>query len=309
MQLKISIGTRKSTLAVWQAKWVASRLEMTGAICELVLMDTKGDRMLNVAIPEIGSKGVFTEDLEHALAAGTIDLAVHSAKDMPSELPKGFEIIAYSPREQAHDVLVSDKAIKNLNHLIIGTSSVRRVAILKHYYPGIRTVSVRGNLQTRIKKLESSKLDAVMLAFAGVQRLGLAKSIKYSFPLDKVIPAVGQGSMAIEVSSQLDRKKRELIRDSVNHPATTCCLLAERAFLSTIQGGCSIPAFAHARHSDGKLFIQGGVVSLDGSRKIQRELYGEVTQPEEIGVRLGKEVMKLGGKEILDEIKSNGRES
>jgi len=288
---------------MWQARWVASHLEQRGVNCELVPMDTKGDRQLDVAIPEIGSKGVFTEDLERELASGTIDLAVHSAKDMPSELPMGFELIAFTDREQAHDVLVSHKAIGDINQMTIGTSSVRRVALLKHFYPGVKTVSIRGNLQTRVGKLDTGEIDAVMLAYAGVTRMDLAKMIKHNFPVDQVIPAVGQGSMAIEVSKELTDSKRKLIRDAVNHQKTEQCLLAERTFLKTIQGGCSIPAFAHARLFNKTIHLAGGVVSLEGQQMIQFQIEGEQGKSPEIGAQLATRVLNSGGKEILDVVK------
>lgn len=305
MEYKIRIGTRKSPLALWQANWVADRLKAAGANCELVKMDTKGDRMLNVSIPEIGSKGVFTEDLERALSQGNIDLAVHSAKDMPSELPEGFELIAFTLREQPHDVLVSDKPIENINSLTIGTSSVRRVAILRHYFPGVRTLSIRGNLQTRISKLESEEVDAVMLAYAGVERMGLHSLIKHNFPVDQIIPAVGQGSMAIETSMTLDSNKRDFIRKVINHQETEMCILAERAFLNTIEGGCSIPAFAYARFTENEITITGGVISIDGTNVVQFTLEDAKTGYEEVGQRLGRKVLNSGGKEILDEVRNH----
>ena len=268
-------------------------------------MITKGDQMLDVSIPEIGSKGVFTADLENALAAGDIDLAVHSAKDMPSELPDGFEIIAYTIREQAHDVLVSYHEHFELNsNMVIGTSSTRRVALLKHYYPGISTVSVRGNLQTRLRKLEQGGMDALALAYAGICRMGLVDLIKHSLAIDRFIPAVGQGSMAIEVSNEIAADKKSYIRARLNHINSENCLNAERAYLYTIQGGCSIPAFANARLDGEVIKIAGGVVSLDGKQKVQHQVEGPVEQSHQIGQRLAQMVLLGGGDKILDEIKS-----
>ena len=304
MKHKISIGTRRSPLAIWQAEWVARLLEDAGHPCELVPMDTKGDRMLKVAIPEIGSKGVFTEDLEKELEKGTIDLAVHSAKDMPSELPLGFELIAFTEREGAHDVLVSyDEALDHQSDLIIGTSSTRRVALIGRHYPQFTCTSVRGNLQTRLKKLRSGQMDALLLAYAGVHRLGLDNLIRHSFTIDDFVPAVGQGSMAIEVSQSISQAKKSLIREVINHQPTEICLLAERAFLFTIQGGCSIPAFAHARLYGDAITIQGGIIALNGEEMVKQKLSGPIANATELGTKLGRSVLDAGGAKILEDIK------
>ena len=280
-------------------------MESTNLTCELFPMETKGDQMLDIPIPEIGSKGVFTEELEQELAFGKIDLAVHSAKDMPSELPAEFEIIAYTVREQAHDVLVSYQNNLDLDgNIIIGTSSSRRIALFHHYYPGIRTVSVRGNLQTRLKKLKQGGMDALSLAFAGVHRLGLDSLIKKSLSKRIFIPAVGQGSLAIETSKTLDPKKRDLIRKAINDQSTEYCLLTERAFLSTLQGGCSIPAFAHAQLTANEILVEGGIISLNGQQIVQTSLKGPLSNAYSLGQKLGQKVLQSGGAKILKEIKS-----
>ncbi len=259
---------------------------------------------MDVPIPKIGSKGVFTEELEEQLAMGVIDVAVHSAKDMPSELPVGFEIIAYSQREKSHDVLISDKQVMDLDQTItVGTSSTRRVALLKHHYPKAVAVPVRGNLQTRLEKLKSGKMDALVLAFAGVSRLELVDFIQYNFPLDTFVPAVGQGSLAMEVSSSIEPELRNKIRNAVNHPATELCLTTERSFLYTIQGGCSIPAFAHARLSGQKISMTAGIVSLDGRHLVQFEKQGTHDQAGALGATLAEQVLDAGGREILQDIK------
>lgn len=291
-------------MAIWQAEWVANLLENAGHPCQLVPMDTKGDRMLKVAIPEIGSKGVFTEDLEHELEKGTIDLAVHSAKDMPSELPPGFELIAFTEREEAHDVLVSyQEAFDHHRELIIGTSSTRRVALIGRHYPQFTCKSVRGNLQTRLKKMRSGQMDALLLAYAGVHRLGLDNLIRHSFSIEDFVPAVGQGSMAIEVSQSLSKDKKSLIREVINHQPTEICLLAERAFLFTIQGGCSIPAFAHARSHGDNIAIQGGIIALNGEEIVKKQLSDRIANASKLGTKLGRSVLDAGGAKILEEIK------
>ena len=207
--MRIKIGTRKSKLALWQAHHVAGLLENAGVETELVTMETKGDKVLDVSISKIGSKGVFTEELEEKLAQGEVDIAVHSAKDMQSRLPEGFEIIAFSEREKVNDVLVSDREVQLTDStLTIGTSSTRRVAMLRHYYRHIRVVDMRGNLQTRIQKMKDGACDALLLAYAGVHRMGYDDMIRQSISIAEFTPAVGQGCMAIESHLQLDPAKK-----------------------------------------------------------------------------------------------------
>lgn len=304
MESHIRIGTRRSPLAQWQAQWVVQRLLQGGISSSLILIDTKGDRMLGMDIPEIGSKGVFTEDIEHQLETGEIDIAVHSAKDMPSELREGFELVAFTTREQAHDVLVSNReGITLEDPLCIGTSSSRRVAQLRHYHPHITTQSVRGNLQTRIRKMEEGTMDALVLAYAGVCRMGMDHLIKVALPLDEFIPAVGQGSLAIEVGSTIDQEKKRIIKDLLNDEPTWYCLRSERAFLKTLQGGCSIPAFAHATLQGNQIRIHGGIISLDGQNIVKRSFLGSREDAAELGHKLAQEVLQSGGKEILAEIR------
>ncbi|MDW3196347.1 MAG: hydroxymethylbilane synthase [Cytophagales bacterium] len=302
--MKISIGTRKSKLALWQAEFVADQLRSAGASVELVTMETKGDKKLDVSISKIGSKGVFTEELEEKLANGEIDIAVHSAKDMQSSLPEGFQIIAFSEREQANDVLISDQSV-NLDKegLVVGTSSTRRVATLRHYYPHIKIVDMRGNLQTRIQKMRDGACDALILAYAGVHRMGYHDMIQQHLPLDKFTPAVGQGSVAIEVNQNLAADKIAFVRDTLNHESTEQILRAERSYLRRLDGGCSIPVFGLARHEAGAIQMSGGIISLDGQQKIDLQQSGN--DPEKLGVALAEEVLAAGGDQILREIKDS----
>ncbi|EIM78675.1 porphobilinogen deaminase [Nitritalea halalkaliphila LW7] len=241
----VKIGTRGSKLALWQAYHIQDLLKEAGLESEIVTIETKGDKILDVSIAKIGSKGVFTEELEELLASGQVDIAVHSAKDMQSRLPEGFELIAFTEREQEQDIILSHLdtiAYKNPEKpLLLGTSSTRRVATLKHYYPHIRTVEVRGNLQTRIAKMESGVCDALLLAFAGAHRMGYDALIRHHLSLEEFTPAVGQGSVAVEAATSLDPALREKIRRACNHPETEQRLLAERAYLRVLEGGCSIP--------------------------------------------------------------------
>lgn len=300
----IKIGTRGSRLALWQAEHVAALLQQKGLETALVIIETKGDKILDKSLSKIGSKGVFTEELEQQLRSQEIDIAVHSAKDVPSEMAEDLTLIAFTEREQANDVLLSHKAVNLTEPITIGTSSTRRVAMLRHYYPHIRTVDMRGNLQTRIRKLEEGQCDALLLAYAGVHRMGYEPMIAAHLPLEAFTPAAGQGSIAIQVATSLAQEKQTLIRQALNHSATEQQLLAERAFLHTLQGGCSVPVFALASWQGELLHLQGGVVSLDGQQLIRHEATQAATEAESLGRVLAEKVLASGGEAILKEIKA-----
>lgn len=308
MSHKVKIGTRGSKLALWQAYYVEELLQKSGLETEIVIIDTKGDQVLDVSIAKIGSKGVFTQELEDQLLDGRIDIAVHSAKDMQSHLPEGFEIIAFTEREKENDVIVSHQKNISLSDssksLVLGTSSTRRVSTLKHFYPHVKTVEVRGNLQTRIRKMEEGLCDALLLAYAGVHRMGYDEMIVSELDLAEFTPAVGQGSVAIEVAENLNPELKSKITQACNHKETSQKLRAERAYLRVLEGGCSIPVFALANLEGEKLKLSGGIVSLDGKTRIAIEVTGTSDQPEELGKMLADRVFAAGGKEILDQIKS-----
>lgn len=300
--MKIRIGTRKSKLALWQAEYVAAKLKAGGVETELVLMETRGDKVLDVAISKIGSKGVFTEELEEQLKLGDVDIAVHSAKDLQSHLPDGFEIIAFTEREKINDVILADKPVDLNREVILGTSSTRRVALFRHFYPKVKTVDVRGNLQTRVKKMQDGLCDGLVLAYAGVHRMGYDKEIQVELSEEDFIPAVGQGSVAIEAHSNLSSEKMAAVRQLVNHPPTERRLLTERAYLAKLEGGCSIPVFALAKLSEaGAIALSGGIVSLDGSEKIVKSISGE--DPVTLGQNLADMVLSSGGDRILKDIR------
>lgn len=301
----IKVGTRKSKLAMWQANYVADMLDAKGFQPQLVPIETKGDKIQNVALSKIGSKGVFTEELEMMLRRKQIDIAVHSAKDLQSQLPDGFSVLSFCERESPDDVIISDKEI-DLNNpkLILGTSSTRRIAMLKHYYPNITTVDVRGNLQTRIEKMKSGIMDGLVLAYAGVRRMDYDQMVRYWFDTDRFVPPVGQGAIAIEIHENLDPEVADKIKLATNHSLTEKMLLTERAFLRRMDGGCSIPVFGHAQmEMDGQIILKGGIASLDGKQLIQRTMYGSA--PEALGTSLADEILQSGGKKVLDEIKSS----
>jgi hydroxymethylbilane synthase len=305
----VKIGTRASKLALWQADYVADLLHKAGLASEIVQIDTKGDQVLDVSISKIGSKGVFTQELEDQLLDGRIDIAVHSAKDMPSKLGQGLELIAFSVREQAQDVLLSAQTHLSLadtsKEITIGTSSTRRIATLRHFYPHVKTVEVRGNLQTRIRKMEEGLCDALLLAYAGVYRMGYANQVLEHLDLNQFIPAVGQGSIAIEACTSLDSKLRKAIVAACNDTATATCLRAERAYLRVLEGGCSIPVFALARLVNDQIHLKGGILSLDGKQRIVLEQTGPITEAEQLGEALATQVLQAGGKTILEQIKQS----
>ncbi|EAY28039.1 hydroxymethylbilane synthase [Microscilla marina] len=307
--MHIRIGTRGSKLALWQANYVADLLQKGGATTELVMVETKGDKILNKALSKIGSKGVFTEELEEHLRQKEVDIAVHSAKDVQSTLPDDLELIAFSEREEVHDVLISfntDARLDTFNSsYIIGTSSTRRVAQLKHYYPKIRTADVRGNLQTRMKKLEKGNYDALILAYAGVHRMGFSKYIVEDLSPNKFIPAVGQGCVAIEAAKDLNNDKVAMIRQCVNDKKTEQCLRAERSFLKTLEGGCSIPVFGLARIKKNQIELKGGIISLNGQDLVKQQAKGVLDDGVSIGKQLAERILQDGGEEILSEIKAN----
>jgi len=292
---------------MWQTNTVAGMLQASGMKTKISSMETKGDKILDVSIAKIGSKGVFTEELEDQLGSGSTDIAVHSAKDMQSILPEGFGLIAFTDREKPNDVLLSSDRSLNIDDsskkIRIGTSSVRRIALLKHYYPHVETVEMRGNLQTRIQKMKDGACDALMLAYAGVKRMEYEDMIVKIFSDQEFIPPVGQGCIAIEAADTLSTEKRDKVRKYLNNPDSESCLLAERAYLRTMEGGCSIPAFGLALLDGDELSLRGGLASLDGKTVLIETEKGPRNQAEAIGERLGNTILASGGKEILAEIK------
>jgi len=304
--MKIKIGTRKSKLALWQANFVKDELSKHGIEAELLPIETKGDKVLDVSIAKIGSKGVFTEELEQMLENGEIDIAIHSAKDLPSELPAQFEILAFSSREKENDVLISHNKSLQLTDgssaFTIGTSSTRRIATLAHYFPNIKTVDMRGNLQTRIRKMESGQCDALLLAYAGVSRMEYQKLINQELSLDIFTPAVGQGSLAVEIAKSLSEEKKTSVRTIINDPQTEKKLKAERAYLRKLKGGCSIPAFANAQIENNEIRLQAGIFSLDGKELIKKANSGSIDDPESLGRKLGEDILNDGGSRVLEQI-------
>jgi hydroxymethylbilane synthase len=300
--MHIKIGTRASRLALWQAEYIQRLLQNGGLTSELVLIETKGDQILDRSLAKIGSKGVFTQELEDQLRSGSIDIAVHSAKDLQSSLPSDLSIIAFTEREQANDVLVSRNKSLSLTSgqaFVIGTSSTRRVALLRHYAPHLKVVDMRGNLQTRLRKLDEGHCDALLLAYAGVHRMEYDDLIAEHLPLSEFTPAVGQGSVAIEAADSLPYDKLEAVRRLTNHEPTETCLKAERAYLRRLEGGCSIPVFALAAWAGEEVSLTGGIISLDGQQMLRETFVGPPAEAEQLGNQLAEHVLAQGGEKIL----------
>lgn len=305
--MNIKIGTRGSKLALWQAYYIENLLQKGGIDTEIVVIETKGDKILDRSLSKIGSKGVFTQELEDQLRTGAIDIAVHSAKDLQSSLDDDFEIIAFTEREHANDVLVSlntSLSLKSGEPFVVGTSSTRRVAILKHFYPHIKTVDMRGNLQTRLRKLEEGHCDALLLAYAGVHRMNYDDKIAEHLLLDEFTPAVGQGSVAVEIAVSIADEKKALLNTLLGHQPTEICLRTERAFLNRLHGGCSIPVFGLATLHDDQISISGGIVSLDGKELIRKTQTGSSAFPEQLGFAVADELLNAGADRILEQIRS-----
>jgi hydroxymethylbilane synthase len=301
----LKIGTRGSKLALWQAEHIAALLRPSGIQTQIEIIETKGDKILDVTIGKIGSKGVFTEEIEAKLLDGSIDIAVHSAKDLSSELPDELELIAFTERELVNDVLISNKPDFDLHqvNITVGTASTRRIAFLKHFYPNVIAVTVRGNLQTRIQKMHDGACDALMLAYAGVHRMGFNHLIKETIGTSYFVPAVGQGTIAVQCHKKLDFRKKEAIQQYVNHAPTEDCLRAERAFLKTLQGGCSIPSFGYAHYEGDLITLKAGIISLDGRRVVKVKESANPADAKELGKKVAMEVLAEGGKEILNSIR------
>ncbi len=302
---RIVIGTRSSKLALWQADYVADCLqkEYPGLRVEKKLMTTKGDKILDAPLAKIGGKGLFTKELEMAMLAGEIDLAVHSLKDMPTEVPEGLVISAVTKRLDAGDALVSGK-FQSLRELPlgakVGTSSLRRKAQLLHVRPDLEIRDLRGNVNTRLKKLEEEDFDAIVLAVAGLKRLGFAHRITEILPKDILLPAVGQGALAIEARED-DGSVREMIA-FLNDEGTVNCARAERAFLAKVEGGCQVPVGVYATANGEELCVEAVIASLDGKRLYRDAMHGSCKDAKEIGTALAEKLLEAGGREILHEL-------
>ena len=299
------LGTRGSRLAVWQAEWVQARLREIApdVAVRLQRIKTSGDKILDVPLAKVGGKGLFIKEIEEALLQGTIDLAVHSMKDVPTALPDGLEILCVPEREDPHDALISRDAqpLDRLPHgARIGTSSLRRQAQLLHRRPDLKIEMLRGNLDTRLRKLRDGEFDAIVLAAAGLKRMGWAQQITEYLPPEVSLPAIGQGALGIE-GRRDDDFVREIV-SSLEHPPTRTAVTAERALLDRLEGGCQVPIAAHATLSGKRLRLEGLVASVDGRRLVQDRVEGQAEDARELGMRLAEQLLRQGGEAILNEI-------
>jgi hydroxymethylbilane synthase len=301
----VRIGTRKSPLALWQANDVRDRLirRHPGLEVELVKITTEGDRILDRTLATVGGKGLFIKEIEQALQEGRIDLAVHSTKDMTVDLPAGLAINAICAREDPHDAFVANH-FQSLDDLPdgskVGTASLRRQCQLRAAYPRLGFLPLRGNVNTRLAKLDADEFDAIILAAAGLKRLGLKNRIRSLISADVCLPAVGQGAVCIE-TRQDDVSINTLIQP-INHPVTAVCVTAERAMNRALEGGCQVPIAGYAVLNDKQLWLRGVVGEPDGSRLIRRQAHGQAVRAEAIGQTLGQELLENGGRDILTKI-------
>ena len=312
MEKIIKIGTRGSKLALWQANWVKSALKAghPSLSVELVAIKTKGDKILDVPLAKVGGKGLFVKEIEDALLNGRIDLAVHSMKDMPAEIPNGLCIGAIPKRETPQDVLISREGLllsQLKQNARIGTSSLRRTAQLLHARPDLVVLPLRGNLDTRLKKLETENFDAIILAAAGVKRLGLEHRITEYLDEKVMLPAVGQGALCIEIREN-DPEVKSIIA-LLEHHQTRTVVLGERAFLNRLEGGCQVPIAAHGKIEKSAFTLCGLVASVDGTIVIRETLSGHKDSSEIIGVKLADRLAEMGAKTIMENLTRINRES
>jgi len=305
MQPSIKIGTRGSKLALWQSNWVQSALsqKFPAQRIELVTIKTKGDKILDVPLAKVGGKGLFVKEIEQALLEGRIDLAVHSMKDMPAEIPEGLCIGAVPQREDPADVLVAREGLtfsQLKRGAVIGTSSLRRAAQLKHARSDLSIAPLRGNLDTRLKKLQTKNLDAIVLAAAGIKRLNLTDRITEYLRADVMLPAVGQGALCIEMRQ--DDPVISPMLATLDHPDSRAVVLGERAFLNRLGGSCQVPIAGHGEIVAATFNLTGLVADVDGSRLIKASLSGPANNTEEIGVKLAEALIDRGADKILEEL-------
>ncbi len=297
--MKLTIGSRGSQLALWQANWVRGCLAAAGCDVEIRIIKTSGDKLANVPLAQSGTKGLFIKEIEEALATGEVDVAVHSLKDLPTAQAEGLCLAAIPRREDARDVLIAGQTYEGLQSgARVGTSSLRRQAQLRHLRNDLVMVPMRGNLDTRFRKLDRGDCDALVLAAAGVHRLGLTPRIQQYFAVEQLCPAVGQGALGVEIRHDDHQVKRlvAFLDDRVTHNE----VLAERAALLHLGGGCQVPIAAHARFDEDELHLVGVVASVDGSRLLRSALAGPAQEPERLGRALAEDLLRQGARAILD---------
>lgn len=302
----LRIGTRASALALWQANWVKSELEKKYPDLQVTLtkIKTQGDKILDVPLAMVGGKGLFVKEIQEAMLRNEIDIAVHSMKDVPTFFPEGTGLRCITEREDPRDIIILKKGTKSFMDIRqggrIGTSSLRRKAQLLHLRPDLEMADIRGNVQTRIGKLESDNLDAVVLAAAGMHRLGFGDQISEYFDPKTCLPAIGQGALGLE--SRIDDDVTNGLIDFFNHPDTAFAVKAERAVLSTLEGGCQVPIAAFGTVSGGQLELTALVSSVDGQQMLKKTVTCPVEKAEETGVALARQLLEEGAGPILNEV-------
>src|SRR5471030_246315 len=297
------IASRGSQLALWQARWVAAQLQAAGHECRIEIVKTTGDKITDVPLgmagAQTGVKGLFTKEIEEALLDGRADLAVHSLKDMPTELPEGLTLAAVPEREDARDAVVGKPLADLPPGAKVGTSSLRRAAQLRRLRPDLKVESVRGNLDTRLRKLDEGRYDAIMPAAAGLKRLGWGARIAEILEPERMCPAAGQGALAIATRTSgggLDACA------ALDHPATHAAVMAERGVLGALGGGCQVPIGAYATVADGRLRLLAVVISPDGAELVRAEAEGAVAEAAELGRKLGADLLNRGARRILEAV-------
>ncbi|EWH10335.1 porphobilinogen deaminase [Catenovulum agarivorans DS-2] len=310
MSKHLKIATRDSLLALWQAEYVKSRLEAAHAdlTVSLVKIKTKGDKILDTPLAKIGGKGLFVKELEVAMLNGDADIAVHSMKDVPMEFPAGLGLAVICEREDPRDAFVSNtyKSIDDLPQgAVVGTSSLRRQCQLLSRRPDLQVKSLRGNVQTRLRKLDDGEFDAIILASAGLIRLELEQRIQQFIDSDIMLPAVGQGAVGIECRTN-DQQTLDLLA-VLNHPDTATIVTTERGFNTRLNGGCQVPIAGYAQQKGSEIFFRGLVASVDGKQVFYTEKSGLPEEAEQIGIAAAEELLQAGAKSVLDEVYGNNQ--
>jgi hydroxymethylbilane synthase len=302
----LRIGTRASALALWQAEWVKDELKKRypGMEVTLTKIKTQGDKILDVPLAMVGGKGLFVKEIEEAMLRDEIDIAVHSMKDVPTIFPEGLALRCITEREDCRDIVILRPGVKSWKDLPqgarIGTSALRRKAQLLHIRPDLQMVDIRGNVQTRIKKLTDENLDAIILAAAGMHRLGYTSQIGEYLSVSVSIPAIGQGALGIE--SRIDDDETNDLIDFFNHPESDWAVRAERAFLKRLEGGCQVPIACHGTVEGEILTLTGFVADCEGVHCLKKTVTGSVHQAEKLGTSLGDDLLIQGAGKILNEV-------
>jgi hydroxymethylbilane synthase len=296
----LTVGSRGSQLALWQARWIQARLESFGIESRLEIIHTTGDKIIDVPLSKVGTKGLFTKEIEEALLGGAIDLAVHSLKDMPTDLPEGLTLAAIPEREDPRDAMVGCGLASLAQGSRVGTSSLRRAAQLRGVRPDLEIENIRGNVDTRVRKLDEGQYDAIVLASAGLRRLGWEDRITELLDPEVMCPAVGQGALAIE--TRADGGEAYQIAKRLEHWESRVAVTAERAVLRALGGGCQVPIGAYATVDGGTVHIRAIIVSPDGTEIIRKQAGGMADDAAVMGRMLGEELLASGGREILEAV-------